>query len=228
MYNNTLRLGPWGALAVVRGLFNNSSRGNWVPVQGEALSRLGSCTASLLHVSCSNSALCLFLWGTCQGHSTWRQKGEKWSLCCWCCSSGGFLLGQYEVRNDMFVLTNWDPWWLHFRSCISWINQVLVTPLSQHPLMLLIGVQQVHIKLWSLCCSLLHLLCLPSVVPLMTMWEWWQFCSIPDCACVPKPTTTVHPLWSQAAEKWNHWTAIPCGSSSSIFKLCVAYCHVCV
>lgn len=43
------------------------------------------------------------------------------------------------------------------------------------------------------CCTSLCHLCLPLVVPVIVIQGRWKSCKIPDCTCVPKLTTVIHP-----------------------------------
>lgn len=80
------------------------------------------------------------------------------------------MLGQFEVRYDVFVLTDWDPLLasfqiLHFLSKLDACNSFL-SPSSDAAHR---GAARAHLELWSLCCTPSYLLCLPSLVSLMTM-----------------------------------------------------------
>lgn len=137
MYYNALRLGPWGVLALVRGLFNNSgklsARARWsLEWAGELHCFLPVC---FLQQLCSMS---LPVGNIPRTQYMEAERGEM-----------KLVLLMLLLRR-LFIWSIWSQEWcvcahklgslgLHFRSCISWINQVFVTPLSQHPLMLLIG-----------------------------------------------------------------------------------------
>lgn len=139
-----------------------------MPEQGEALSGLGSCTASCLCVSCSNSAPCLFLWETYQGHSTWSRKGRNEACAADAAPQEAFYL--VNMKSGMMCLCSQTGILgasfqiLHFLNKPGVCNSFITASSDAAH-----RVQQVHIKLWSLCCSPSHLLCFPSVVPLMTM-----------------------------------------------------------
>lgn len=215
MCNNTLSLGPWEGPPVVWWLFNNLLRVNGASVQGEPWVGWGAALRLPLPPRCvfppETPLRASSHGGRVEGRGPRRQKWEKQqSLGCssarqnWLCAWSVWS----RVRGACGRAHRWDAGQLRFKSCTSARNQAKVTPLSQHPLTLLVRVQLRHVSSrgrFTPCCTPRCLLWLPSVVSAMVIVGWWQNCKIPDCACVPEPTTIIRPPppWSQAAG-WDH------------------------
>lgn len=246
MCNNTLRLGPQEGLAVVRWLFNNVLRGDGAPVQGEASGWLVSCTvaaaASPLRVSPQQPcSMPLPVGDVSRGQAVEAETGEaklvllvlfldkaNWHFqealrlvslksgarCSWLCSQLGSLAASFQI---LYFCEKPD-------ACNSFIS---ASSDAAH-----MGAADTSRAVAAPCCTPSRLLCLPSVVSVMVILGWWQSCKNPDRECVPKPTTIIHLLPRHDPRQQGEIIAMkslscnPVWVQLSIFKPCVAYCHV--
>lgn len=238
MCNNTLRLGPQEGLAVVRQLFNNLPRGNGVPVQGEAPSWLGSSTvaaaASPLRVSLQQPcSVPLPMRDMSRAQAVEAEMGEvklvllvvflgkanvSFEVRCSCsCSRRESLVASFQI--------------LYFCEKPGARNS-FISASSDAARM---GAAQTHLELWRLC-TLLY----PFVSPLLALscvsnGNTGVMTVLQDsrsCVCAKADHSYPPPLCMISGGRvrswpWNHWAAIPCGSSFSIIELRVAHCHVC-
>lgn len=243
MCNNTLSLGPWEGPPVVWWLFNNLLRVNGASVQGEPWVGWGAALRLPLPPRCvfppETPLRASSHGGRVEGRGPRRQKWEKQqSLGCSSLGKAKLALRLVGLKSGARCLWSCSP--LGCRAASFQILYFCEKPgegnafISASSDAARTGAAQTCLEPRPL-----HTLLYPSVSPLVALGcvsngNSRVMTELQDsrlCVCAradhnyPSPPSMI-PGSGVRSSPWNHCAAIPCGSSSSVFKPRMAYCHV--